>query len=685
MLTSNEKARIIPILNSIGAYVYMVDVLSDGTFRYFAFNRWTKEDITNKLGITVGRRPEEVFDADTAARINRHYQLCVKYGTNIVYEDSIDFPTGRRWASHFLAPIFDLNGNIVRIMATVIETTKRKLVEKALRESEERYHALYDNNPARLITISPDGIILSVNQFGAHYTGYNRDELINTSIFDYVHADDRMKVKQFLSSIIQGTDKLHHAEFRSIKKDESVIWMSNTARFSRDRDGQPVILIVSEDITKAHKLAEELSYQATHDSLTGLVNRREFERRLQQLLDTAEIGGIQHALCYLDLDQFKIINDVCGHTAGDELLRQLTKLLQKRIHKNDCLARLGGDEFGVLMLNSSLSQAEAMGKDLCQVVQDYEFTWDSKSFRIGVSIGVVPITEKSGGISAALRAADSACYTAKDMGRNQIHVYNEDDSRMKIRHGQMEWINRINSAISEGRLHLYYQPIIPVDQYDNKGDCYELLLRIEDEYGEIISSDIFMPAAERFCLAIKLDEWVIRNTFEWLVSNPNQLNNLATCFINLSGATLGNDAFLDFIIKQFDYTGIPCKKICFEITETTAITNITDAVKFINHLRKIGCQFSLDDFGSGMSSLTYLKNFPVNYLKIDGSFVKNIVDDPIDFAIVKSINDIGHTMGKKTIAEFVENDAIFNKLSEIGIDFYQGYAIARPQPIKLKA
>lgn len=682
MLNSYDRKTVVPIINSIGAYVYLVDVLEDGTFRFFAFNRLVEEDILNNANIIVGKRPEETMTPMVASKMNQHFQRCVKYRSNVVFEDSMDTPTGTRWANHFLAPIFDINGRIVRIMATVIDTTKRKQAEQALQESEERYHALYDDNPARLTTLSPDGTILSMNAFGANYIGYDRDELVGTSIIDYIHPDDRQTARTYLQNIMKIHNKLHHVQLRGLKNNGDIIWTSNTARLSRNRDDDPIILLVSDDITETRELSEELSYQATHDSLTGLVNRREFERRLRNMLETAKEDKIDHALCYLDLDQFKVINDVCGHSAGDELLRQLTKLLQTQIRDQDTLARLGGDEFGVLMENYSLDQAETTSQSLCKAIQDYQFPWKGKNFQIGVSIGVVPVTETSGSITTTLSAADAACYIAKDKGRNRIHVCYEDDVEIELRHSQMEWVNRINLAITENRFHLYFQPIVSIASDDKIGKYFELLLRFEDENKNIVSSDTFMPAAERYGLATRLDQWVVETAFDWLNRNPENIKILFLCFINLSGCTLADDSFLEYVIERFRETNVPPDRICFEITETAAITNLTSAMNFIHVLKGVGCQFSLDDFGSGLSSLTYLKNFPVDYLKIDGAFVKDIANDPLDFAMVKAINDIGHVMGKKTIAEFAESDIIIKKLREIGVDFYQGFGAGKPQPIE---
>ena len=434
------------------------------------------------------------------------------------------------------------------------------------------------------------------------------------------------------------------------------------------------------DITQAHKLSMELAYRASHDPLTELINRRVFAERLARVLESANDERSEHALCYLDLDQFKIINDTCGHAAGDELLQQLSSLLRERVRERDSIARLGGDEFGVLMAHCSLEQAERVANGLREAVESFRFTWTGKTFRVAVSIGLVPLDANSGHAEEMLSIADSACYLAKEKGRNRTHVHREGDEELARRHGEMKWVTRIDQALEDGRFELYSQPIRRIGAGAAEGTRLELLLRLRDEDGRMVLPEVFLPAALRYNLSIRLDQWVVDTAFEWLVNGAGRSDQLQSCAINLSGISVADESFLEFVARRLDSTDVPAHKICFEITETAVIANLTSAVRFIKELAGRGCQFAQDDFGSGLSSFTYLKNLPVDFLKIDGTFVQGINDDPLDLAMVRSINDIGHVMGKQTIAEGVESEAVLERLREIGVDYGQGYVFGRPTP-----
>ena len=572
----------------------------------------------------------------------------------------------------------DSDNNFVRMVGTHVDITERKKTELLIQENEKRFRSLYDDTPSMFFTLDKNGNILSVNRFGATHLGFSVEELVDKPILDITDASDIPILQASISACISGPEKLHHCEFRQLHKYGEIIWVRATLRLLGE-NGTSSILISCEDISETKILSQQLEYQAKHDSLTGLINRAEFERRLRRIL-SADVPEGEHALCYLDLDQFKVINDTCGHLAGDELLRRISYLLSTVVRKRDTLARLGGDEFAVLLEHCPMEQAKRVANELLDAIQSLSFVWEGKRFNVGVSIGLVPMQGDEGNLSDMLSAADEACYAAKDAGRNRVHIYHPDDVELSKRRGEMQWVGEINRALEEDSFCLAVQPMMYLGgdtDVQIQSHC-EFLLRMRDEENNIIMPGAFLPAAERYNLSPKLDRWVVENAFGWLLSHPEKTENL-NCSINLSGLSLGEADFLDFLLAQFEHGGISPEKICFEITETAAIANLGNAIKFINALKEIGCFFALDDFGAGLSSFTYLKNLPVDYLKIDGSFVRDILKDPIDFAMVRSINEVGQVMGKKTIAEFVENDETLEALKEIGVDFAQGYGIGKPE------
>jgi len=438
-------------------------------------------------------------------------------------------------------------------------------------------------------------------------------------------------------------------------------------------------VIVFRDISHSRRMEARLFWQSNHDPLTGLENRNRFEHHLQDLLTTSKSENEEHALLYLDLDQFKIINDTCGHAAGDELLRQLTSILKYKIRASDHLARLGGDEFGILLPNCPLDAAIRSANDLRSTIKDFRFTHDGKLFAIGFSMGLVPFNGTAQDPSGIMISADTACITAKDEGRNRVHIFEQGNSEASRRHGEMQWVSKIHSALDNEQLTLHSQAIIPLNNQGNLPPHREVLVRLFEEDGKLIPPGAFIPAAERYNLMPAVDRWVITASFKYLAK---LLHKGATDFfilnINLSGASFMEEGFYEFTTKQLAKYAIPPEMICFEVTETAAIANLDEALRFINALRDIGCKFALDDFGSGLSSFGYLKHLPVDYLKIDGAFIKDILNDPIHSAMVEAINQVGHVMNIKTVAEFVEDEATLLHLQKIGIDYAQGYHIEKP-------
>ncbi len=442
------------------------------------------------------------------------------------------------------------------------------------------------------------------------------------------------------------------------------------------------VVLVFRDVSESRRMLQELAHHASHDALTGLKNRREFDRRLEQAIASSKDHDARHALCYMDLDQFKLVNDTAGHNAGDELLRQITHLLRNSIRDRDTLARLGGDEFGLLLDNCPLAKAQKIAQKLVGAVREFRFVWEGRIFQIGVSIGVVPITAATESVGQLLSQVDVACYTAKDLGRNQVHVYHRQDGEPARRHNEIRRAAELRETLEQGRFCLYSQPIVALAPATYPSAHCELLLRLVGTEGELLLPQAFIPAAERYGLMAAIDRWVIHTVLHGCSGAFGARPDLELA-INLSGNSLSDESLLDFIQQQLATSALSPRQICFEITETAAIQHLHRAGHLIAELRTLGCRFALDDFGSGLSSFTYLKQLPVDYLKIDGAFVRDIAEDIIDHAMVAAINQIGHTMGIQTIAEWAESDAIVEQLRSLGVDYAQGYAMGPPTPLEM--
>ena len=537
-----------------------------------------------------------------------------------------------------------------------------------------------------MITTDENYIVEYINPVAEELTGWKVDDATGRpldEIFRSFHEETCEPLENPLAIAVRRSRSVKtNRPTLLIRRDGNELYIESTA--SPIRDGGNVItggVLVFHDVSEARELNRKLSYQASHDVLTSLVNRREFEKRIERALQSAESREVSHVVCYLDLDQFKIINDTCGHSAGDQLLQELGRLLKSKIRWKDTLSRLGGLKLSVILERWTIEDAMLMADGMREAVSEFKFLWDERSFRLTASVGLVPLSGgESQDVASILSAADSACAAAKDAGRNRVHSYHENDIDMMRRRREMQWAARINTALEENRFELFRQTILPLQEAD-QGTHFELLLRMRDENCALVSPELFISAAERYGITPNIDRWVIRNALRWLVSEADERARLSLCSINLSGQSLGDEKFLPFVIEQFQTSGITPEKICFEITETAAIQSYAQANRFINSLKELGCQFALDDFGTGLSSFGYLKHFPVDYLKIDGSFVKEILHAPIAREMVRSINALGHLPGKKTIAEFAENPEIINMLRGMGIDYAQGYGVSEPQKV----
>ncbi len=565
---------------------------------------------------------------------------------------------------------------VVAIEGIARDITASKKAQKEL----EKLSLAIKHSPNAVIITDREGNIEYVNPKFTTITGYSEKEAIGKWPDITSSEDTSAEVyKELWQTLLSGLE--WRGELQNRKKNGDLYWAHDIITPMLDDAGHVTHFVVTqEDITEAHRINEKRSYQASHDLLTGLMNRNEFEDRLSRAITASKRDLTEHALCFLDLDQFKVVNDTCGHIAGDELLRQIGSLMSSNIRSRDTLARLGGDEFALLMEHCGIEQAHQACEQIIKLFENFRFHWEEHVFAIGISIGLSIIDQHIADNSEAMSNADSACYEAKNNGRNQIKVHTEHDARLQKRRGEIQWSSEISNALDEDRLLLYAQPIVGLGEKASTLG-YELLLRMEMTDGRIVPPGAFLPAAERYNSATRIDRWVVNHSLRWMSRHADQLEHVDSMSINLSGQSLGDEAMTMYITKELQRGGIPAQKINFEITETAAIANLRDATTFIGSLKKLGCRFALDDFGSGLSSFAYLKNLNVDTLKIDGMFIKDILSDSLDYEMVKSINEIGHVMGLETVAEFVESEEILEKLKEIGVDFVQGYSIGKPVAI----
>lgn len=594
-----------------------------------------------------------------------------------------------RWIQSRIRGSVDEQGHLRRLVGVETDITERKLYEEALFREKESAQITLQSIGDGVVTTDDQGVVQYLNPVAESLTGWKLDDAVGLpidEIFRGFHEETCEPVENPVMVAMRrnrSTKSLRPTLL--IRRDGNELYIENTAAPIRDASGTVTGgVLVFHDVTESRELNRRLSYAASHDILTELVNRREFENRLERALKSAAAHETSYAILYLDLDQFKIVNDACGHAAGDELLQQLGALLKSKIRWRDTLARLGGDEFGVLLEGCSMEEALRTAETLIEAINGFRFVRDDRAFSLGASVGVVSITDPSDDVATLLNAADSACAAAKEAGRNRVYSYQENDIDLMKRRKEMQWAARISNALDEERFELFRQTIQPLQAGLDTGAHYEMLLRMRDENGALISPDLFIAAAEHYGLVPRIDRWVISSVFRWLVSEADERERLSLCSINLSGQSLTDEKFLPFVIDQFQRSGISGSQICFEITETAAIASYAQANRFIHALKELGCRFALDDFGTGLSSFGYLKHFPVDFLKIDGSFVKEILHDAIDREMVRSINEIGHLTGKQTIAEFAENAEIITMLQGIGVDYAQGHGVSKPERLILQ-
>ncbi|HEY0515250.1 MAG TPA: EAL domain-containing protein [Thermoanaerobaculia bacterium] len=579
----------------------------------------------------------------------------------------------------------------------------RNLLGETTRAYETQMAELYAEKEIAQVTLASigDGVLATderghvkyLNPVAEKLTGWDRAAALGSPLPEVFRLTGQQEdvledVGALLRHCLEEGQSFRLAERVTLeRRDGRRYAIESTCAPIRAYDGRIIgAVLVFQDVSDKRLMALQLAHQATHDELTGLLNRQAFDGHLLRALEEARALSNTHALCYMDLDQFKLVNDTCGHLAGDELLCRVTSLLQDSMRDTDLVARLGGDEFAVLLTRCSLADAERRATEFHRALQQFRFTWRDKTFTVGASIGVVPITHEFRTVAHLLSAADHACYAAKDKGRNRVQVYQEDDATFVRRHGEMNWVVRIQQTLERDRFRLFSQQIQPLSPKAPPGLYFEVLLRMAEDDGRIHLPSDFIRAAERYGLMRAIDRWVIHNAIRTLRGQPPPfLDHLRLCAINLSAVSLGDEGFLDFMEGELAGSGPPgeqlASRLCFEITETAAIENLPQAQRLMAQLVAKGVRFSLDDFGTGMSSYSYLKELPVSFLKIDGKFVKDIVTDPLDRAMVESINQVGHVMGLQTVAEGITNAAVVERVKAIGVDYAQGNWISPPRPL----
>lgn len=656
-LTATAVAERKDLLLSIGALVFVFGLLLQKILQH----------MLNKPFLKLLNSAQQFARGDTSTR----------------FDDSSTDEFG--FLSHFINAALDSIGQQQREVHRALARAKQS--ELALYKEKELAEVTLHSITDAVITTDAEAKINFMNPVAERLLGWSKGDARGKLICEIFQLVDESNCKAIENPLQQLLTNKHIVEQKvdTALKHQNGDLISVELSVAPMRNQQEQVIggvIVFQDVSEARHMTMQLHHQASHDELTGLYNRRVFEQRLKELLMDAWEEENEHVLCYLDLDQFKVVNDTFGHMAGDELLRQLSIELVNSVRESDLLARLGGDEFGILLENCELEQAVKLADSIRKNIKNYRFVWENRVFEVGVSIGVVAINKTSEKLSDILSAADLACYAAKDRGRNRIHVYQLTDEELSRRHSEMHYVMRINNALKEDLFILFKQPVVSLFDKEKLSMHWEVLVRMENSRGELVSPDAFIPAAERYNMMLKIDRMVIQKTFKAMSKGEFYRKGYKhrVVGINLSGDSL-NVRFLEYIKEQAAIYKIKFNELCLEITETIAIANLSTANHFMDELKILGCQFALDDFGSGLSSFGYLKHLPVDFLKIDGSFVKDIVNDEIDRAMVESINQIGHIMGLRTIAEWVEDEQTLLLLKKMKVDYSQGFFTGRPEPL----
>lgn len=652
-------------------------------------HRW--QEMLGLEHCSLSNSPEEWLSRiHTENRLDFEHKLqahLASYGPNFQCEYRILHNDGDyRWMLTRGMALWNDAGHPYRIAGSQTDITERKKLEHSLHQEKKLAQITLHSIGDAVITTDEHGNIKDFNPVAEQLTGWRAKDAKRRPISEVCQIVDSKTRQPLKNPALQAIKEKKAISLSNhptlISKTGQEFAIGDSAAPIRTDSGEVLgTVLVFHDVTEERGRAKQLAWQASHDPLTELFNRKKFVSAIDSAVNELVDSDAQHMLCYLDLDHFKAVNDTCGHAAGDMLLRQVADLWREKIRQTDVLARLGGDEFGLLLYNCKLERATQIAESFCNSIQGYRFLYDGKVFSIGVSAGIVPITSNYTNSEDVMKLADAACYTAKNKGRNRVQVYHPDDAGISRQTEDVQWFSRVTEALDEDHFHLYSQTIEPAIPNATAVRLCEILLRLPNQHtGEIAPPMAFLPTAERYNLMPRIDRWVVKSFFTYLVSHTPEPQTIYS--VNLSGSSINDESFIDFLEEQLEQYPINPQILCFEITETLAIANLQKAADLILKLKKMGCYFALDDFGSGMSSFNYLKHLPVDYLKIDGKFVRDSPTDAVLCAMLQSINNIGHIMGLKTIAEYVENPNVLETVQSLGIDYAQGYAISSPQPLR---
>jgi diguanylate cyclase (GGDEF)-like protein/PAS domain S-box-containing protein len=682
------KAASAPI-GSLGDRVHEAVLIHTKTIRY------ANPQFARLMGCAVqeliGRRLEDLVPPEVRELVadNMRRRLAEEPAAERYEIDLVGF-TGQSARLELSTWVVDFEGEpaLLVVGVEVLPTQTLQALQDAGGRSRSR-RALESMSEA-LITTDVDGRVDYINPAAARLMGVAADETVGTMLEELAavadEGDRKLLAEPVRQALVAGTSLTlgrRALVIRPAGGPEHLVELS--ASPIHMETGETIgAVVMLHDVTEVRGMARQMSYQATHDALTGLVNRREFERRLQESVDTAHRGDGAHVLCYLDLDRFKVINDTSGHVAGDAMLRECAKILRDAVRDSDTVARVGGDEFGMLLVGCPLEKARQIADDVCRAVNEFRFVWKDKIFNVGISIGLVEIARDSGTMEEALAAADSACYVAKRQG-GHVSVYSARDEVFARQTGEIQWLQTLQSALRESRFELYCQPIVAAFAANDEGPAMEVLVRLRDDAGEHISPIEFVRAAERYRLMVLVDRWVVQTTLTAMGRGAITLAAKRSVAINISGQTLQDGQFLEFVVECFDSTGANPAQVCFEIAENAVLANLEQARRFVGVLHGMGCRFALDDFGSGLGSFANLKNLAVDYLKIDGSFFKNLARDTVNQAMVTAMIRLARSLNFKVIAEQVEDASALEAARRMGVDYLQGYAIGRPEKLAMAA